>query len=271
MAFNKLSVATFIRIKKRNEFNLNYLKKSKMKIVKKIIALLILISITISCNNNNCINGEGPITTKILELEDFQKMEIPTSSNIIISQGEIQEVKIIGHSNIINQLNTSVNNKNLYLDLESGCYSDFQLDIEITMPLLESISINGSSNVLINNFENQNSLELSIFGSGNVTLNEFEGITNLDVNISGSGSFEGNNDISTLDNSTINVSGSGDYYGYNIKSKNIIASVTGSGKAELYAIDNLEVNITGSGKAYYKGNPFITENITGSGRIINDN
>jgi len=84
-----------------------------MKTLKKITALLILISIISSCNNNNCIDGEGSIVTKTLALDDFNKVNASISSNITISQGETQEVKIIGHSNIINELNTSVSNNNL--------------------------------------------------------------------------------------------------------------------------------------------------------------
>jgi len=267
MASYKFSMETNIRIKKRNELNIN-----KMKTLKKITALLILISIISSCNkNNNCIDGEGSIVTKTLALDDFNKVNASISSNITISQGETQEVKIIGHSNIINELNTSVSNNNLNIALNNGCYRDFRLDIEITIPFLESINGNGSSKIIINDFENQNSLELSVNGSGNITLNEFEGITNLDVFVNGSGWVEGNNNITTLNNSNINVSGSGGYYGYNINSKNITASVSGSGKAELIATDNLDATITGSGKIYYKGNPVINENITGSGKLINDN
>ena len=243
-----------------------------MKLFFKKITLLFLTVIVTSCSNDStCIHGEGTITTKTIEALDFYKIDISIASQITISQGETYEVKVTGNPNIIAELKTSVVNNMLEIDLESGCYSYNKLAIEITIPELSLIRINGSSKVVINDFYDQSNLEVSISGSGQIFLNKFEGITNLNVDISGSGSFETNNYISTLNNSTVNISGSGRFDGYETTSNIVSAQISGSGKAYITATESLEATISGSGKMYYKGNPVITQTINGSGRLINAN
>jgi len=242
-----------------------------MKSIIKTTVLFTLILIFTACNDNACVSGEGTIITQTLELDSFNKIDASSAVSIILTQGETQKVTVIGHQNIIDELKTSVSNNTLEIGLENGCYNDYELAFEITIPSIASIDISGACDVIINDFEGQTSLETSISGSGHIELNDFTGLTNLDIDISGSGYFEGNENINTLENVDISISGSGNYYGYSISSKNTTAKVSGSGTAKISAIDNLDVSISGSGKVYYIGNPVITQSVSGSGSLINAN
>ncbi len=242
-----------------------------MKTIVKIITVLFAsLTLFTSCNENKCIDGQGSIVTQTLALNTFNSLELYGSNKIIFSQGTTQEVKVIGHQNIIDELDLNVINNTLQVDFKEGCYKD-DVTFEITLPTLAFVSIGGSGDVIINDFDNQTVLEAVITGSGAITLNEFEGASSINIDIEGSGYFEAKNDISTLDNLDITISGSGSFDGFEMSSNNATVDISGSGNARLSVIENLDVLISGSGKVYYKGSPTISENISGSGSLIDAN
>ena len=224
-------------------------------------------------NNSNCLEGEGTITTSILDVENFTGIASLTSSNVTINQGTTQKVEATGHPNIIEIVSTSVSSGiwEIRLDQQNKCLTDFELSFAITVPTINHLTLSGSGDVVVNNFSNQNNLTITSGGSGSMTLKEFEGITNLEVTLTGSGDFSGRNAISTLELLNLIHSGSGDYLGYEISSNRATVTSLGSGDCQLTVQDTMDVRITGSGDVLYKGMPVITENITGSGRLRSTN
>lgn len=236
--------------------------------------LILLISIVImSCGENPfCIEGEGTVTTEILNVSNFDGIDLSFSDDVVIKQGATLEVKAIGHPNIIEKINTSVSNNIWEVNFsDNECYQNYQLSIEITTPNISSMKVSGSGDLMVENFINQNNLRIDLTGSGGLTLNDFEGITSLDVDISGSGNLVANRDITTLNTLDLNVSGSGDYLGFGISSTDCSVKVSGSGDCEVSAVNTLNANISGSGDISYKGTPTITQTITGSGSLIDEN
>ena len=235
-----------------------------------------LISFT-SCEGDDnpapgCIKGEGTVTTSTLSVAEFSGIELAISSNVTINQGATQKVEATGHPNIIDKIITSVSNGVWKIDFEDGCYEDFELSIEITIPSINQLDVSGSGDLLVNNFSNQTGeLSADINGSGNITLNDFEGITNFDASLTGSGSFTGNSDIASLETFSLTISGSGEYLGFEISSDDCVVNSLGSGNSELTAQNSLNVTLTGSGDVSYKGSATLTSNVTGSGRVIDRN
>ena len=54
--------------------------------------------------------GEGEIESKTLNIDKFSGVNINFACDVIISQGESQEVKLTGHANIIDKILTKVSN-----------------------------------------------------------------------------------------------------------------------------------------------------------------
>jgi len=246
--------------------------KHKVRTKKYILLILLVISLT-SCNltNRDCINGEGNITTEVLSLSDFEGIHLAGPENVMISQGSIQEVKVVGHPNIIKALKTTISNNIWDLRLDDGCYSNYELAVEITVPTIRSLELSGSGSILVNDFDNQSALNIEINGSGRITLNEFEGITNFEATLNGSGYFKANNDIVTLRNLNLNNRGSGSIFCFELHSDNCTVNSIGSGNVQVTATNLLDVMITGSGDVFYKGTPRIVQNINGTGHLINAN
>jgi hypothetical protein len=65
-----------------------------------------------SCGNNNCIKENNDIITEALDVKDFKNIVLAGTANVVISQGETQEVKVTGSTNIIRGIKTDVYDKN---------------------------------------------------------------------------------------------------------------------------------------------------------------
>lgn len=272
----------------------------KNSIKKTVLALIILVTTFSSCTNEErCISGNGNIVTESFELDNFSKVYSYINAKVIISQGETQSISVTGDSNIINLLKKQViNNRweiiNKNNDVE--CINNYSLEINIVVKDLNAVGSAGSGTILVNDFFNQESIdietvgssniELSSFkdtkkitattiGTGNITFNgtNFSSVTSITSKIDGSGdvSFGNSVDFSSLKNAKITINGSGDYKAFSVKSDNYVVSSNGSGSCEVYAINNLNVAINGSGSVYYKGKPNLNKAINGSGSLIDGN
>lgn len=222
-------------------------------------------------SSKDIIKGEGSIVTSNLTLNTFTGVNLAFANNVTISYGNTPEVKATGHSNIISRIKTNVTNNVWDISLEDGCYQDYQLDIHITMPTLDKVTLSGSGDLVVNDFSNQNNLSVNLDGSGDITLNAFEGIQALKLVLSGSGDIKGNKDISTLKNFDIVLNGSGDCNTFPIAGEACNVTLSGSGDCELTATNTLNAILNGSGDIAYKGSPNVTQSVAGSGNIENVN
>ncbi len=224
-----------------------------------------------SKDNDTCISGTGQIVSRTLSVPDFTGINSMGSNNVIITQGTEQEVIAVGHSNIIDRIETNVTGDVWDIELKNGCYNNYELTIYITVPNIEEVYIEGSGNITFNDFIDQGDLNLAISGAGNIDLNTFDGAENFSINIAGSGNITGKGSFPALKNLSINIAGSGNYSGFPIISDICNINIAGSGDCEVHVNDVLNVTITGTGNVYYKGYPAINTTITGTGNIFNRN
>lgn len=273
---------------------------------KLILALVVTIGLGLnSCSSdgnsngidgNNCtVIGEGNIVTQTLSLSNFSGINVSIPGNVNITQGTTQNVEVIGQANIIAALSTSVTNNFWSIGFEGNCsYNYNELTINITVPNINQIESSGTSDIIVNDFNNQsNELMLDLTGTGTFNLNSFEGITSIDyvssgnvntsmnksistlntmnVDISGTGDLSINETGIILDNLNVRLIGNGDYKGFKIVTEDCTVTTTGTGNAEVFANNTLNVTISGTGNVSYKGTPTITQNITGTGQLIDAN
>jgi hypothetical protein len=236
------------------------------------LVLAILGLFITSCDDPICIRGKGPIVSQVININNsFSKIEMEGSFDVIISYGNNLEVEATGHQNVIDELITSVVGDELILELDKRCIIDNDLTINITIPYLTKVTLDGSGDILINDFLNQYNLELELMGSGDMVFNEFTGTENLYIKIEGSGEVKGNKHFPDINIVDVRISGSGDYSGFPIKANECNVSISGSGTAKIHANDILNVTIDGSGDVLYQGNPTLSQSISGSGDVINRN
>ncbi|WP_420401402.1 GIN domain-containing protein [Flagellimonas sp.] len=203
------------------------------------------------CSNGTLkVVGTGPIVTESIYLGDFKKVINLQGVDVRISQGNEQIVTATGHANVINRLESEVNHGGWTIALEEGCYSSFELSIDIVLPELEQVVSKSS---------------------GDITINGFDAMENLGITSWSSGNIKANSGFGDLQNLRIDTRGSGDLNLYEIPVKHATIYSAGSGECNVRVQNNLDVTIKGSGNVNYQGAPSITQQIIGSGQVVNAN
>ncbi|MEX1187721.1 MAG: head GIN domain-containing protein [Bacteroidia bacterium] len=212
------------------------------------------------------VEGTGSIVEKSIDTESFNSIENDIPATIKINQGEALSLTVSGHSNITDLIEFDVKSNKLTIRFKENCVNTNydSLSINITLPSLVLLNVNGSGEAIIENGFQCKNLELGISGSGNIKAS-VEASKALEATISGSGVIKL---IGITESATFNISGSGEIHAYDFQTIHTSVSISGSGDAEVIADKSLKTNISGSGNIQYKGNPEITSTISGSGSLI---
>ena len=192
--------------------------------------------------------GTGTVVTVQRSVSDFYSVKVMGSTKVYISQGLTFNVSAKGYENILQLLQTRVENGVLIIDYKNNSnVTNDNSEVTITMPSISSLAVNGDGSIS--------------------TLGICTGINNLSVSLSGAGSININK--AAVVNYIINHSGSGNVNSFGILAENAVVKINGSGNASLSLTGSLNANISGSGNIYYKGNGVqVTSQITGSGQVI---
>ncbi|NRB48948.1 MAG: DUF2807 domain-containing protein [Saprospiraceae bacterium] len=239
------------------------------------LAVMMVISMSISScfidvNDDDgffgCVDGDGPIVEQTLNLDDFSGIELSLPIEVILTQGDVQQVVVQGKQNIIDELERDV--RNGVWDIETrDCVRDIgNMKIFITIPEIDELSIAGSGEIFGDNIFIVNDVELEISGSGNMDL-AMEG-DDFQATITGSGNIKMEGVADELD---LKITGSGDIAAFDMDALRARVEITGSGNAEVRVQDELDVKISGSGDVRYKGTPSLDVSISGSGRVVDAN
>jgi len=216
---------------------------------KEIVRLCIIFSwiSLFNCSDDDTFKGSGNIISQNRNVANFTQVDNATSINVVITEGSSQEVQVSADDNVINEINTTVENDVLKIDLSKGNYTDVTITVSVTIPNLESLENTGSGNMTISGFEDLSNLSIDNEGSGSIMIN-------------GSGT------VLLLKNS-----GSGSYEGFGFTVANCTVNNTGSGNCEINCTQTLSGSNSGSGSVFYKGSADIDINNTGSGQVVDSN
>ncbi|MFT5581331.1 MAG: hypothetical protein ACI9G9_000578 [Psychromonas sp.] len=221
---------------------MKFLKSTSLAILSLIIIGLLACQVDFSMNKKY--RGEGSVINQTMELSKVSGVELVGSTNVFISYGEKQKVSVKGHGNIIDRLEVKVKRGVAHISLKDGSYNDYELNVHIILPYLETVNITGSGDIMVSDFENIEELEAAIIGSGEVEVKNCK-IENLEVEIIGSGDFTSKKSIA----------------------KNADIEIVGSGDAVVYVTKNLKASISGSGDIEYIGDPKVESDVSGSGEV----
>ena len=177
----------------------------------------------------------------------FTKVNMSGSNNVHIAYGATYQVELRGSSNLIPYFKTNIVNGRLYLSYEDANVRQDDVQVFITMPILNGVRLSGSAKINI---------------TGNFPKMDF-----LDFDISGSGDMEVNDSFEAQEVS-INISGSDSVKAEKVRSNEADVTISGSGDVRIGAEQKLKAVISGSGKIYYTGSAIVDSRISGSGRII---
>ena len=196
-----------------------------------------------------CLEGQGPKETRVLDLADFQGLELQGAYDIDITYGPTQKVVATGHRNMIDKVNTRVADGVWKMGLNRGCFRDYDLSFVIELPYINEVAIPGTGNVSLRDFTHFDDLNLSIGGHGDISI-----LTPMKSDVT-----------------SISIAGHGSFYGFPLETRDCHVKINGHGDCEVHVTDELDITIKGTGSVTYKGDPQVKQNIPGNGSVERTN
>ncbi len=221
------------------------------------ICLLLFAASPLGCNSDdsgntlfdgdNCIRVSGAVITEERDLSNFHSIVNTIPADIFITQGNLEAIVVEAPSDIMEELETTVENNTLSIEIDR-CVEDLEnVRISVTIPEIRG---------------------LTLTGVGNMETVEDISTEELDVVLTGVGQFNLSGEATTFN---ITLTGVGNVNAFDLMTNTCTISITGTGNAEVNVSEELNATISGVGFVYYRGNPVITANITGEGAVIDAN
>lgn len=236
------------------------------------VTLLSAFALTVGLTSN----GYARDTTKTYDFSGFNSIELSTSADLVVTIADEYSITVTGDEKRIERMEFDLSGDELEIGGRSrfggfwGRNDDGYVKIEITMPDIEEMEINGSGDAEIIGVDNDElslningsgdlyvtgkseSVEIEINGSGDIEMDEITG-DDVVIEINGSGNVEFNG--GTCDRLEIEVDGSGDIDAKDLVCREVEIDVEGSGNSRVHATELLTFESSGSGKVDVFGKP----------------
>jgi hypothetical protein len=215
------------------------------------------------CNWNDCLQGEGEVTTTPLSVPPFERIVVQGPIDVRVRTGEPQRVELEGQANLVNTVATMVSNGTWTITTERCIRSRKPLVVHITAPELTGIRVQGSGHVQSDGTIETEGIELRVQGSGDMQLDLRA--DRVQAVVQGSGDMLLTGSTTALE---ATVQGSGDLRAAAMQAREAQATIAGSGDIQVFSTGFLRASITGSGDIRHVGQPDqLEKHITGSGTI----
>ena len=189
------------------------------------------------------IKGSGDLETRVVEVDDFTKVDLRGAFDVDIVIGRNQELKITIDDNLWDILVAEVSGSTLELGWDENCRPDGDCRIEIVVPRLSAFQLSGAGDVDISDFEGSE-FEFNLSGAGDVDMSGH--VDELQIRLSGAGS------INTRE----------------LEAKKVDVKVSGAGNATVFASESIRGRVSGVGNLTYYGDPGDKDtHVSGIGRI----
>ncbi len=212
--------------------------------------------------------GSGKTATQVRNLAEFQAIHLSGSIDVQVRQGSAQSVTVQADDNLLEYLETMVENTadgpTLDVRWKRGRSLSTRQPVKVTVvvPRLSALHLAGSGDLLVEAFTTP-ALSLRLSGAGDARLNGVNA-GELAVSIAGSGDVAGSGQAQRL---KLSIAGSGDVRLAEMQADEVSVNIAGSGDAAVHAQKLLTVSIAGSGDVSYVGNASVTTSIVGSGSV----
>jgi hypothetical protein len=262
-----MNVRTFVTLTmKKNP----YLHKAKIGVI------IFLIGASAACKKENrwdCIKRTGEQTTDTRILPPFTNIYLKDNIDVFITQGAVQEVKIVAGKNLVSLIKTEVINGELHLRNDNKCnwarsYIKGTIAVYITLPTISYIENDGSGNIKSQNTISCDNISMMTKESGDIELS-LNATTLVYIVCLGSSDITLHGKTPTLG---IYHLSEGYLYCQDIQTDNTWTESKASGNEYLNVKNYLKASIEWAGDVYYTGNPpAIQVEVNGKGKLIHQN
>lgn len=211
------------------------------------------------------IRGSGTIISETRSFSGLSTLTVEYPADVIIRQGDVEQVIIEGDDNLLPQLQTAVRFgemrfDNTETDWQSRVTPSRNVQLIFTVKDLRAINFASAGSVRVEGLTTD-ALLVGLNGAGDVTLNDLQA-KSLEFNQSGAGNINVNG---TADKLSLRISGLGNLEAGNLHVQTADVRISGAGNATVWAERTLTLNISGAGSVRYYGTPTVTRHISGAG------
>lgn len=240
----------------------------KTNIMRKYFWLIIALPLLGSCRHfwGKRVHGNGDIKTEERTVSSFKNLEVSSSFNVYITQGDLKPVKIEGDENLMQYIEVLQEGDRLIIRNRTGydLEGSGDLSVHVSAPVFNSISLSGAGDIKgENKIAGSENLELDLSGAGDINM-EID-VPKFKAEISGAGSMYIKGQTKDVD---LGVSGVGSAHCFDLQAENTKVDVSGVGSAEVFASVKLDAQVNGVGSVNYKGSPTnVSQHVSGVGSI----
>ena len=211
-------------------------------IVKKLVLLIVLITLGAACHLHHGVAGSGKRKTEKRTVGSFGSVSTEGAFDIKIVCQKPQSLEIAGDDNILPLVTTEVSNNVLHIrNLRAYSVSE-PIALTISVEDLEGIDSSGAGAVEISGLKNE----------------KFE------INANGAPTIRASGETKAL---TIDVNGAAKIDTNRLHAARVVVDSKGVSGVEVYAAEQLDVTVSGPSHVIYRGNAVVNKTVNGPGSV----
>lgn len=193
--------------------------------------------------NRDAIEGSGEMASEERSIGEVTRLRVDCAFDIEIRFGKEPKLVLTFDDNLLEYITTEVRGKRLTLDCSEELEIDESCRVELVIPKLTEIEVNGAADIRVHEFAGA-TFEYVLNGAGNL---EMDG---------------------TVDELEIELSGAGSVDARDLLAKRAEVNLNGAGSVDVYATEFCRANLSGVGNIDIYGDPRkVREKVSGIGSI----
>ena len=233
------------------------------------------------------VKGDGKLTTKKIEIEDFNEIRVDGVIDFNYEQSNDKPtIEVTLDSNLHPYVNIEVKDRVLKVNFKGAKVDHFtKFIVKTNSKWLAAAKVTGNANLMVNSILNGDQTEitananslvqlkkpvkvgqltLKVKGSANMVVSEVNA-DKVDLTIDGDGSISVKK--GTANEGNYNIITKGDIHAFGLEAQKINCKMTGAGLAEVTPKKILKAQVIGKGNIRYKGPTAVDQRIIGKGKI----
>lgn len=199
-------------------------------------------------------------------VRDFDQLEMGNAFDITVRQSGQFSVFVRGDRRDIEDLEVFVNNSGkLVIRYRNWRIRRYDMDIDITMPVLTGVDFSGATNSTISGFDTTRNLDVELSGASKSEMDgDWDRVT---VDISGASNLTLHGQGLSLGG---DLSGASRLDAFDYPVDNVDLELSGASNARVLVGKTLKVDASGSSDLRYRGNPEVRSSVSGGSTVKKD-
>lgn len=210
-----------------------------------VLTLIFVVLLLVSDESSTtALQGSGVSVTQARTVPPFQAVELAGASEVTVRVGQRQAVAVQADDNLLDRITTEVVGGALVIETRGSFSTASPMTVSVVVPELDAVTLSGTGAIRIDGVDQQE-FQLQLPGDGLVAV------------------------AGRVDRLEASLAGTGDAQLQELIARDVVATVPGTGRLQVYATRSLDASVAGTGAIFYTGNPSdVNESVTGTGEII---